>query len=223
MRSFSASGSSWKWGGAILAGIVVAGSVCALTLGVLLWIKSKRGVFLTTTSPQNTFSVSLKGGKGRPLIIPNEVKADVFKLGQPYVSDIWLHSTEDSFDLSFEKGFPNVRWVAESTLEFYQPQYFEKGTDSLVVANRAAGPIKYLHVQSENKFLLFELKPGSSVSLVIPAPRGDLQLIALQGSFLDGKEIPFNSKDFNRRSTQQKHSRYEITIDESSSIIQAKD
>lgn len=82
--------------------------------------------------------------------------------------------------------------------------------------------IKYLRIQSENKFLLLEVPSGTSVSLNIPAPRGDSQWIALQGAFSDRKEIPFSSKTFNRRSTQRKHSVYEISIDESGSIIEAK-
>ena len=145
----------------------------------------------------------------------------MFKFGQPFVSDIWLHSTEDSFDLSFESGFPNVRWF-NNTVEFYRPEYFEKGLDSLLVSNRAAVTIKNVRIQSENKFLLFELPSGTSVSLNIPAPRGDSQWIALEGAFSDGKEIPFRSKTFNRRSTQRKHSVYEMSIDESGSIIEAK-
>ena len=219
--SFSTASSQLRLSWGRIVGILVVGSLCALILGVL-WIKSKRAMFLTTASPHNTFSVKLKGDKGRPLIIPNEVRADVFKFGQPYMSDIWLHSTGDSFDLSFESGFPNVRWLNDSTVEFYRPEYFEKGADSLLVSNRAATTIKYLRVQSENKFLLFELPSGTSVSLDIPAPRGDSQSIALQGAFADGKEIPFNSKTFNRRSTQRKHSVYEISVDESGSIIEAK-
>ena len=218
--SFSTASSPRRRWVRIVSIFVVVG-LSALILGVL-WIKSKRAMFLTTASPHNTFSVKLKGDKGRPLIIPNEVRADVFKFGQPYISDIWLHSTGDSFDVSFESGFPNVRWLNDRTVEFYRPEYFEKGVDSLLVSNRAARTIKYIRVQSENKFLLFELPTGTSVSLNIPAPRGDSQWIALQGAFLDGKEIPFNSKTFNRRSTQRQHSVYEISIEESGSIIEAK-
>jgi hypothetical protein len=220
--TFSTASSLRRLGWGSFVSICVVGGLCALMLGIL-WIRSKQAVFFTTASPHNTFSVKLKGDKGRPLIIPNEVRADVLKFGQPYMSDIWLHSTGDSFDLSFESGFPNVRWLNDNTVEFYRPEDFEKGMDSLLISNRADRTIKYLRVQSENKFLLFELPSGTSVSLNVPAPRGDSQWIGLEGAFSDAKEIPFNSKSFNRRSTQRKHSFYEISIDESGSNIEAKD
>ena len=59
-----------------------------------------------------------------------EVRADVSKAGQLFVSDIWLHRAEDSFDLSFEAGFPDVRWLTDNIVEFYRPEYFDQGADS---------------------------------------------------------------------------------------------
>ena len=203
-----------------LAWILVIFGVCATVFGVRLWVNAKYGVFLCTTSPHNTYSVVLKGDKGRPWIIPSKVKADVFKLGQPFMSDLWLHSTEDFFDRSFEAGFPNVRWLDDRTVEFYRAQNFEKGADSLVVSNRARYRIEYLRLQSENKFLLFDMEPGASLSLEIPAPRGDWQDIALEGAFTGGKQIPFNSKAFERRTTQRKRFLYQIIIDEAGSKIE---
>lgn len=105
--------------------------------------------------------------------MPNEVRADVSKAGQLFVSDIWLHRAEDSFDLSFEAGFPEVRWLTDNIVEFYRPEYFDQGADSLTVENNAGKLIKYLRVQSGNKFLIFELGSGKSISLKIPAARGD--------------------------------------------------
>jgi hypothetical protein len=174
-----------------LVWLLFGGFLCATIFGLQLWINSKRAVFLRTASPGNTYTINLKGDKSRAFIIPNEVRADVFKLGQPFVSDIWLHSALDAFDLSFEAGFPDVRWLGESTVEFYRAQYFEDGMDSLLVSNKAEKSVKYLRVQSENTFLLFDMQSGTSISLVLPAPRGDSQWIAVEGAFTDGTEIPF--------------------------------
>lgn len=196
--------------------------VCTVVFGLRLWLNTKYGEFLNTASPNNTYTVVLKGDRGRPWIIPSKVRADVFKLGQPFISDIQLHSTNDLFDLSFEAGFPNVRWLGDRTVEFYRAQHFEYGADALVVSNRAASSIQYLRVQAENKFLLFDMQAGATVSLEIPAPRGDWQDIALEGAFTGGQQIKFSSNSFERRSTQRKRSVYQIIVEESGSIIEAK-
>jgi hypothetical protein len=182
------------------------------------WIKSEHKEFLTTTSPDHAYTVSLKGNKGRPLIISNEIRADVYKAGQSFVSNIWLHETGDSFDLSFEAGFPDVRWLAGNVVEFYRPQYFDRGADSLVVENRTGKLIKYLRLQSENKFLVFELESGTSIPLQIPVARGDSQWIAVEGAFADGIEIPFKSGSFDKR----QHSNYRISVGPFGATINAE-
>jgi hypothetical protein len=193
-------------------------AVLALIVVGRFWIKQRTHEFLTSTSPDDTYTVRLKGNKGRPRIIPNEVRADVFKAGQLFVSDIWLHRTEDSFDLSFEAGFPQVRWLTDNTVEFYRPDYFDLGADSLTVENKSGKLIKYLRVQSENKFLIFELGSGKSISLKIPAARGDSQWIAVAGAFADGLEIPFKSRSFEKR----QHSNYRIGVLLSDTTIDAQ-
>lgn len=192
--------------------------LCAVTFGVRSCMKANHAVFLTATSPNHTYSVNVKGHKGRTFIIPRQVKADVVKSGQSFVSDIGLHTAWDSFDISFELAYPEVRWLGDNALEFYQPQYFEDGVDLLVISNRASDSVKYLRVQALNQVLVFDLQPGTSVSLDIPA-RDDWRYIELQGSFSDGREIPFHSNTFDRRSTDRKGSVYQITIYESGSTI----
>lgn len=196
---------------------VVLGVLVLIVVG-RLWIKQRTQEFLTTASLDQTYTVRLKGNKGRPLIIPNEVRADVFKAGQLFVSDIGLHQTGDSFDLSFEAGFPEVRWLTDNVVEFYRPQYFDLGVDSLTVENKTGKPIKYLRVQSVNKFLIFELGAGKSISLKIPAARSDSQWIVVAGVFADGLEIPFKSGSFAKR----QHSNYHIGVALSDTTIDAQ-
>lgn len=183
------------------------------------WLLKAQSVFSTTSSPNHTYTVSLKGSKARALLMRNEVRADVSKEGQPFISDIWLHSARNAFDLSFEVGYPDVRWPTENLVEFYRQQYFEKGFDLLTVRNSSRKPIKYIRVQSLNKFLLFDFEPGTSVSLRIPSPRGDSQWIAVEGVFSDGQIVPFNHQDFDRRSTQLNRFEYQIEISSSGSSI----
>jgi hypothetical protein len=171
--------------------------------------------FFESSSPNGTYSVRLKGDKGRSLLLSHEIMADVTKHGAAYVSNIFMHSTHNAFDLSFEAGFPDARWLNDSILEFYRQEYFEKGFDSLVVENSDSRSIKYLRVQAHNKFLIFDIEPKSSVSLRIPAPRGDSQWIALEGAFNDNQKIDFYQKSFNRRSTQRTHFSYKIILSSS--------
>lgn len=202
------------------AGVVLC--LCASLFLVRFWINSRHGVFLTTTSPDHTYAISLKGNKGRPLLIPNQVSADVSKSGQPFLSDIRVHEAWDSFDLPFEAGFPDVRWLTDNVVEFYRPEYFESGADSLQVQNEAAKPIKYMFVQAHNKFLVFDLQPGASVSLEISAPRGDSRSIALWGAFADETEVVSTCGIFDRRFRKRVRSTYKISVGNAGATIVAQ-
>lgn len=128
------------------------------------------------------------------------------------MSDIWIHSTHNAFDLSFEAGFPDSRWLSENILEFYRGEYFDKGSDSLKIQNSSNRAVKFMRVQALNKFLVFDISPGASISLQIPAPRGDSQWIASEGSFDDNEKIDFHYKSFDRHSTQRVSCNYQILI-----------
>jgi hypothetical protein len=94
--------------------------------------------------------------------------------------------------------------------------------DPMILENQTASYIKWLRVQSENKVLLFDLPPRSAVSFEIPATRTDTQWIGIEGAFLDGKGIPFNSKSFDRHSSQRKHFTYQVSITDSGFTIQSQ-
>src|SRR5678815_4508899 len=136
MKNPSSTTKSWsnRFAPSLSWTFVVLGVLALIGVG-RFWFKQRSQEFLTTTSPDHTYTVRLKGSKGRPLIVPNEVRAEVSKAGQLFVSDIWLHRAEDSFDLSFEAGFPEVRWLTDNIVEFYRPEYFNQGADSLTVEN----------------------------------------------------------------------------------------
>jgi hypothetical protein len=187
---------------------------CVLVLMVVAYycLRATPSVFFTTSSPGGTYSVSLKGDKGRTLLLSHEVKADVLKSGRPFASNIFVHSSHNAFDLSFEAGFPNARWLSDNILEFYRQEYFEKGSDLLIVRNSTNRTVNYMRVQAVNKFLIFDIEPGSSISLQIPAPRGDSQWIALEGAFDDNQKIDFYHKSFDRSSTQRVRFDYQVLI-----------
>lgn len=173
-------------------------------------------VFLTTSSPDNTYFVALKRAKAAAPRTP--IWADVFKNGQLTVSGIWLHTADETF-MPFETVYPERRWLKDNVLEFYNRDSFKSGSDSLQVENKTSKPIRYLQVESVNKFLLFDLHPGASVSLTLPAPTLNSQWIAAEGLFSSGEKIRFTSRSFDRRSSPHV-SLYKVFVTDSETIIQ---
>lgn len=200
---------------------VIGCCILGLIVAAYYGLQGRTSVFFTTSSPSGTYSVTLKGDKGRTLLVPHEVRADVLKSGRPFVSDIFMHSSHNAFDLSFESGFPNARWLSDNTLEFYRREYFEEGSDSLIIQNSSNRAVKFMRIQALNKFLVFDIQPGSSISLQIPAARGDSQWIALEGAFIDNEGIDFYQRSFDRRSTQRVRHDYRIRI--TPSVIQIEE
>lgn len=149
----------------------------------LYFLGFKSSAFLSTSSPGGVYTVNLTGQKGRPWFFTNEVRFSVSKHGEPFVGERQLHSA-DAFDLSFEAGYPNHRWLAGNVLQFYREEYFNAApADTLVIANKAGRVIKWLRVQSVDKFLLFDIQPESEISLPNSAPRGDSKDIYVEGGF----------------------------------------
>lgn len=172
--------------------LVTVGAILFVSvLGVRAWISKKTAVFTSTTSPQNTYTVNLKGAKGRPLLIPYWVHADVYKMGEPYVADVFLHEAWDALDLSFELGFPEIRWPANNVVEFYRSETIAGGNDLIIVQNRSGKLVTCLSIDVESKFLVVDMKPGSSLSLKVPKLRGNSQWMALEGVLGDGTRISY--------------------------------
>ena len=189
-------------------------------LGARAWINNKTAVFTSTTSPKNTYSVSLKGAKGRPFLIPYWVSADVHKTGEPYVADVLLHEAWDAFDLSFESGFPEIRWPANNVVEFYRPENFENGNDVIIVQNRSGKPLRCLFIHAVSNFLVLDLRPAASLSLKVPKSRGDSHWLGFEGTLDDGTNIPRKFGDFDRRGTRERDCTYLLSIFKSSSAIE---
>lgn len=204
----------------ILVGLSVV--LFVAVFGARAWINKRTAVFTSTTSPQNTYSINLKGAKGRPLLIPYWVSADVYKAGEPFVADVLLHEAWDAFDLSFELGFPEIRWQANNAVEFYAPLYYELGNDVLIVQNRSDKPLKCLFIHAVSKFLVVDMRPGASVSLKVPKPRGDWPWFGYEGVLDDGTPIPRKFEQFNRRASRKTDCTYVLSILESHSLIETR-
>ncbi|MCA1568078.1 MAG: hypothetical protein LC803_21035 [Acidobacteria bacterium] len=86
-------------------------------------------VFLTTSSPGKTYTVSLAGNKDRPHIpaISHEVRFNVLKRTETFLSDDHLFSG-DWLDPSFEVLYPQHNWISENVLRFGRAEYFSNGS-----------------------------------------------------------------------------------------------
>jgi hypothetical protein len=184
----------FKW---ILFGSTLCGMLL-FSLGTYKFIE-KHNAFLNTSSPRGTYRVYLTGQKQRPLFFTVEVRFNVLKNGTSFLSNKYLHSG-DSGDLSFEMGYPSLRWINEGTIQFYREEYFNDGKpDTLIVVNNSRQRIKYAKVESVDKFLLFDMEPGSSTRMLNSRPRGDSKWLSVEGGFSDGSSIAKNSVALPRR------------------------
>lgn len=155
-------------------------------------------VFLTTSSPGKTYTVHLAGKKETPRIpaLSHEVHFSALKGSEKFLADKYLHSG-DWFDPSFEISYPQHTWVSENVLRLYRDEHFSKRTpDTLTVVNGTNGIIKYLRVTSDCMVLLFDLQPRSTTELSIPAPRGNLKWVSVEGEYSEGRSIKEVSADF---------------------------
>ena len=138
------------------------------------------------------------------------------------IADVLLHVAWDAFDLSFESGFPELRWPTNNVVEFYRPENFENGNDVIIVQNRSRKPIRCLFIHAVSNFLVLDLRPGASLGLKVPKSKGDSQWFGFEGILDDGTNVPRKFEDFNRTGTRTVNCTYELSILESGSTIETR-
>jgi hypothetical protein len=200
-----------------------AGLIVVLLLSVILYVaRTGSSEFLTTSSPIGTYRVSLTGQKGRPVLgLMSEVRFEVFKNGELFVPKKYLHSG-DSFDLSFEAGYPHHRWLRENVLHFYRQEYFNKDRlDTVIVTNKTREKIRYLRVQALDKFLIFDFEPLASMELAASPSRGDIKWVGAEGEFSNGQKIDLAGLNFKTRPELGNAFVYEISVGEHGLVIES--
>lgn len=166
----------------------------AFLLSMILYkITVEPPTFLTIRSPGGTYTVNLTGQKERPIFFTAEVRFYVLKKGETFWSNEYLHSG-DAFDLSFEAGYPDYRWLDENILHFYRKQNFsEKKLQVVIVINSTNKVVKHLKIECLDKFLLFDMQPGSKTVLSASPPKGNTSGIKIKGKFYEGRTFEKNS------------------------------
>ncbi len=160
--------------------------------------------FLTTVSPDRTYTVSLKGQKSRPIFFTATIRFDVLKNGASMLSDKFLYSA-DGMDIPFETWYPNHRWLNEQSIQFYREQNFRDAPpDTIVVANNTGKTIKYAKIDSIDIVIFFEMQPGFKVSIPASQSKGESKWLSVKGEFSDGTNISEFGTDFNKNRHETK-------------------
>ena len=161
--------------------------------GGVLIVKTirQRQVFLSTTSPKGSYVVSLTGRRDRPRmpLLSNEVYFSASKEGKEYLTKEFFHYG-DWFDPSFDDLYPQQKWVEENVVQFYSDEFSSAGPrENIIVQNKTNKVIEYLRVTSIDSFLLFDLQPGSTITLATSGPPADSSWLTVEGEFTEGEKI----------------------------------
>src|SRR4030095_8174341 len=177
-----------------LIGITVGVPVflLALVTGVFLhWRFTYYRVWLSSTSPNQKYTVELTGDKGRGgFLIYSVVKYDVLVNGEPLIRDRLLHYG-DSMDISFELAYPEHAWIDGSTLRFWSNRHRrEDNLDKLLISNNTDKVIRFLRIKAWDMFFVFDVHPRSQLKLSF-THRSEGKGISVEGLFDDGALIDY--------------------------------
>ena len=166
-----------------------------LAAGVAIYKWMFESVWLTTSSPNKTYTVELTGDKGRGgLIISSVVGYRVFKDSKLVAKNWWIHSG-DWMDVSFELAYPEHAWISENVLRFWRNPHIPEEKDKfdiLLISNDTDKTIKHLEVKARDMFLVFDLQPNSTLRLVSTHQSWSYG-IWIGGEFEDGQNIEYGS------------------------------
>jgi hypothetical protein len=173
--------------------------VWAIVLGsyVTYWTFYRVPVFLNTSSPRGTYSVSFNGRSDRGgFFINHSVWFNVQKNDVAIISQQHLHSG-DWLDAAHYILYPQHVWESENALHLYREEYFTGGMPgTIVVKNNSNRAIGYMMVKAEDAHLLFDLKPRSRSTLTIPPSRGDHPWLYIEWCFEDEGIVRSTSETF---------------------------
>ena len=172
------------------------GTVLVVTLSIgfiaYSWF-SESPAWLSTTSPNHTFTVELTGDKGRGgFIIDSVVKYRLLKNGNVFVKDRVAHSG-DWLDISFELAYPEHAWIGENVMRFWRkPNRIEEDrSDALLISNESYKTVRYLRIKTKDMFFLFDIQPRSAMKLSF-THQFEGNYIWCEGEFEDGQYFQYH-------------------------------
>jgi hypothetical protein len=183
------------------ARIAIAIFVAMLAIvSVALLSLAQSPAWLSTASPNKTYTLQLTGKSRRPKVpgVDHEARFNLIKSGECVVSNAYVDSY-DWFDSDFAEMYPEHKWINESTVRFgYQLNKSERSLDSLTISNATDKPVRYLKVTVRDMLFLFDVSPHSTIKFSVPH-QGWISWVAAEGSFVDGQSIAFDGINFFHR------------------------
>lgn len=158
---------------------------------IVYWHFGYYRVWLSTTSPNQKYTIELTGDKGRGgFIIYSVVKYNILVGGKLLVRDRLVHYG-DAMDISFELAYPEHAWIDENTLRFWSDRHRrENNLDVLLISNNTDKVIKYLRIEAWDMFFVFDVQPHSQLRLWF-THRSEGKGISAEGEFEDGSLIDY--------------------------------
>ena len=155
---------------------------------IIYWKFAYYRVWLSSTSPNQKYTVELTGDKGRGGILYAVVKYNIFIDKQLVTSNRLLHYG-DAMDISFEIAYPEHAWIDDHTLRFWSNQHPIRGSsDTLLITNNTNKVIRFLRVRTWDLFFVFDVQPRSRTWLSF-SHRSEGKGISVEGEFEDGSSI----------------------------------
>ena len=170
---------------------VVGVFLVTMVAGIMIhWRFAHYGVWLSTTSTNNKYTVELTGDKGRGgFLVYAVVKYNLLKNGQLLIKDQVAHSG-DSMDISFELAYPEHAWINENTLRFWRnpDRPADSRLDTLLISNNTDKVIKFLRIRARDMSFVFDIQPHSQARLPF-SQQSEGNDIWTEGEFEDGSRI----------------------------------
>lgn len=188
---------------------------------------------LTTTSPDQTYTVELKE-QVKELSAPPSGEAihtvwmNVLKERQLIIKDAPLYGG-DGYDDRFQDLFPKYEWISNSTIRFAnEASNPDSPHDEINIYNETNKGISYLNVLVEKgeMFVLIDVQPKSITRLIVhpQTDRGrDYSWIHSTGIFKDGGNIPEYGVNFKVRGLDKGPAHYCIDIKDSGLNIMSEE
>ncbi|HEY8561201.1 MAG TPA: hypothetical protein VIL74_12570 [Pyrinomonadaceae bacterium] len=196
----------------IILGIIFTALVSAAAACIPF---TRSEAFLTTSSPNKTYTVELTGNKNAPSLpgIEHETRLNLFKNGQLFISDAHVDDY-DWFDSDFAAMYPDHRWASESVLRFSRNAAdAERSLDFLVISNNTDKTVKYLKITADDLLFVFELAAKSKTRVQVPH-QDSHGWIWGSGEFADGRQIKGNGANFYYKNKINEPLRYCLAVDE---------
>ncbi len=163
-----------------------------LTTGLFVnWWFVDSAIWLSSTSPNQKYTIQLTGNKGRGgFIVYSVVKYNLLKDGK-YITKNQVAHYGDSMDISFELAYPEHAWVNENVARFWRnPDRPAANLDNLVISNHTDKRIRYLEIHTKDLFFVFDLQPHSDLQLQFSHQTSG-NSIWTKGEFEDGSRIEY--------------------------------